>query len=219
MNVALLVIGDGRADYLEATCQSIARHAGWVDHALMIDDSGDRFHELHVDCNYPDYTIRHGGRRGMAGAVQAGFDLVLSTPATHVLWIEEDMMLTRDLPVRQATHTLDANPALAQMCFRREPWWGSPDEQREHDQLAAICSLAPNWYTKDTYTVHDYIFSLNPCVIPRRILEHGWDSDNEAGMTAKLLTLGYLFGSWGTPDVHQSWAQHIGDARSVGWRL
>lgn len=160
----------------------------------------------------------------MAGAVQAGWDAILRYGVDYVLWMEEDMVLTRTPPIAQAAEVLDDHPTLAQMCFRREPW--APEEYP--DQLAAIvrqASHSNDWTcSKGTYTVHDFIFSLNPSIIPARILEMGWPSGpigvgNETGMTERLEAAGYTFGSWGHPNDGQSWCRHIGDARADGYAL
>ncbi len=221
MNLAVCVIGDGRGEFLRQTVDSIGTHVFYKDlRGVMVDDSGDLDYGLYLDEEYYGWSIVHGGRRGMAGAVQAGFDAVLATDAEYVLWVEEDMMLTRYLPIPEALAALEAHPNLAQMCFKRE----AIDPSEGDDQLAAILARAAFSRTHEAFTTHDVIFSMNPCLIPRRVLEVGWPAGpigvgNEDGMTRKLLDEGFVFGSWGHVG-DEPWARHIGYAvRSSGYRL
>jgi GT2 family glycosyltransferase len=219
---ALLVIGNGRIDMLHQSVEAALTLLPPFDHLLMVDDSGDPKVRRELDRTYPDFVIQHNDTNlGMALAVQAGFDLVLSTSARHVFWLEEDMLLTQAPPVDAAVRILDANPDLAQMCFRRDP----ADPTEMPDQLVAICNKSPHVTTHELYTVYDFLFSMGPCVIPRRILEVGWPSGpigvgNEDGMTQRLLAKGYRFGSWGHPGDGQSWGRHDGYARrGAAWQL
>jgi len=218
--IALVVIGNGRTDMLAETVASAVEFLPAPAWLLMVDDSGDLGVRSHLDETYPEFLIQHHDRNlGMAAAVQSGFDLALSTSARFVFWLEEDMVLTAAPPVDEAARVLDHNDWLAQMCFRREPVSGNPSEAQHGDQLAAICEQA-KWSRGDAgWTSHDFLFSLNPCLIPRRILSLGWDKNNEAGMTSRLMQEGFLFGSWGRPGDGQSWARHIGDRRGAKWRL
>ncbi len=219
MKLGVLVIGNGR-EYLHETVPAIAPNVTspiWA--RMMIDDAGDRAWTLDLATRYPEWTIRATGQAGMAAAVQAGFDLAIEHDVDQVLWIEDDMLLLRPLPIAQASAVLDSHHELAEMCFKREPF----DVSEGSDQLAAICGLAANSGAKATYTWHDFIFSLNPCLIPRRVLELGYPAGplgigNEAGMTTKLLEAGYVFGSWGHVG-DPPYARHLGLMRGASWRL
>lgn len=230
MNYALVVIGNGRLSYLEKVIDSAFNYLPTPNHLLMVDDSGNRevANELHR--NYPDFTTRsHVHNQGMAAAVQSGFNLVKETDAEYIFWLEEDMELIATPPLEDAVKVLVSHPHLAQMCFRREPWWGSPVEMQLGDQLAAIASQARTSVAvvnrSEIWTEHDYIFSLNPCLIPRVIIDtYTWPSGpigigNETGMTNQLLDDKWLFGSWGVPGDGQVWARHLGEERGKQWQL
>lgn len=230
MTYALLVIGNGRLDYLHKVVEAAEEHLHDADAYLMIDDSGRPEINREIARTYPDWeTLHHSSNWGMAKAVQSGFEHVLSTACDYVFWLEEDMLLTARPPIHDAISVLDNHPtSLAQMCFRREPWWGSPAEMQHGDQLTAIVEQADDAITvhwhEHVFTAHDFIFSLNPCLIPRHILEMGWPSGpigvgNETGMTNRLKKRGYQFGSWGTPGDGQTWARHLGEQRAAQWQL
>jgi hypothetical protein len=219
MKLGVLVIGNGR-EYLHQTVPHIHENIlSPITARMMIDDSGDAQWSTMLAARYPEWVIHSTGHVGMAGAVQAGFDLALRYDVDHVLWLEDDMLLTRPLPIAQAVAVLASRSDLAQMCFKREPF----DPSEGDDQLAAIVHLAPHSGTKATYTWHDYLFSLNPCLIPQQILRMGWPSGpigvgNEDGMTRMLREAGFVFGSWGHVG-DPAYARHLGWQRSAAWRL
>lgn len=218
--IALVVIGNGRTEYLRPVVNAAIEHLPGFDAYLMVDDSGDPQVRRQLDRWYPGWIIEHHAEnRGMAAAVQSGFDLALDVGARHVFWLEEDMVLTDQPPIDEAITVLEQSPGLAQMCFRRAPVYGNQYEAAAGCQLSAIIAQAGRVFEWPTYTEHDFLFSLNPCLIPRRVLEAGWDADNEAGMTAKLREQGFMFGSWGHASDGQVWARHIGERRGPRWRL
>lgn len=216
MKLAVLVCGDGRREYLAQSLLAIRDNVLHpINARLMINDEADPAYCAYLDTTYPEWKIVHTGRVGMAGAVQAGFDLALAHDPDCVLWVEDDMVLTRQLPLREAAQVLDERQHFAQILFKREAVPGDGAD----DQLQALMdrSSVPMQFSQ-RYVVQDYIFSLNPCLIPKRILELGYDTDNEAGMTKKLLDKGFVFGVWGHVG-DEPYARHIGTTRSDQWRL
>ncbi len=185
----------------------------------MVDDSGDPRYGRMLDGLYPEFVIDHGGRRGMAGAVQHGFELAASFDPDYVLWIEEDMLLTRDLPVSAAVDALEAHPNLVQMCFPREVC----DPSEGADQLATIVERAEFPTQKRDFVQHDFLFSLFPGLIRGTALPLLMDpcpegSGIEDWLTGLSLRAGLMFGAWGRPG-NTPYARHIGYAqRSAGYR-
>lgn len=222
MKLTVVVIGDGRYEYLKQTVQVITANVLHpITARIMVDDSGDPDYGLMLDEMYPEYLHDHGGRRGMAGAVQAGFRLALDTDPDYVLWIEEDFVLKRQLPIAQVTQVMNSHDHLAQMLFQRQPL--SPDELATGSVIGGMKAASPYWQTHHSYVEHTAIFSMNPCIIPRRVLAMGWPSGplgvgNEAGMTRKLLESGYTFGVWGS-GKDAPYCEHIGEVRADDWAL
>jgi hypothetical protein len=213
-SLALVVIGNGRLPLLLQAVHAANRYID-ADYYLMVDDSGDKdvHHELfHA---YPEFYITsHITNRGMAAAVQSGFNLVRDTDATHIFWLEEDMVLTGPPPVEQAIIELTKYPRLSQMLFERQPL--SPEEQAG----GSVHSALNAFHDYGNWVMHRTIFSLNPCIIPRHIIDHyDWPSGpigvgNETGMTRQLLADGYTFGCWKGEMV-----EHIGWERGAAWQL
>lgn len=206
MSLALLVVGNGRLDYLRQAIDSLDVEA---DHYLMIDDSGDAQVARTLDREYPDFEIRHHiNNMGMAWAVQGGWDMVLATDATHLLHWEEDFTQVGPLPVQEAINILDAQHDISQILFQRQPI-----TPQEVEAGSVVGAMNPTYL--GTWALQRHIFSLNPCIIPRRTLELGWPAGNEAEMTRRVLDEGWSMGVWlDGPLVH-----HIGDHRAPNWQL
>lgn len=152
-------------------------------------------------------------RLGMSGAVNAAWDWARAADVDYLLHVEEDFRFTADIDVHALADLLDEDPTLAQVVLKRQPW--SPEEHR----AGGIIECHPLDYTDlPGHVVHQRIFSLNPCLIPRRILDLGWPAGNEAEMTTNLVARGYRFAFLG----HRSdppRVEHVGAERGIGWRL
>jgi len=160
---------------------------------------------------------------GMAGAVQAGFKWALDAAADYVLWVEEDFRLI-DLPLDGMRYVLERNPHLSQVVLKRQPW------SREEVAAGGQIETNPGAYSQHqgygrnvSWVEHSTLFSLNPCLIPRRTLELGWPSGplgvgNESGMTQRCLDAGMRFAYYGKLD-DPARCEHVGHIRGSGWRL
>jgi hypothetical protein len=220
MKIALVVIGDGRGDMLHQSTKAVTEHVLHpISARIMVDDSGDPEYGATLDEAYPEFLIDHGGRRGMAGAVQHGFALAAGYDPDYVLWIEEDMLLTRILPIGDAVDVLESHRYLVQMCFPRDVC----DPSEGTDQLASIVGKASFPTQKPKFVQHDFLFSLFPCLIRGSALPLLMDpcpegSGIEDWLTGVALREGFMFGAWGRPG-EPTYARHIGYAqRSVGYR-
>lgn len=174
MTVALLLIDDGREDYLDRCLESLAEHLPPVDACVMVNDSD---HEL-----------------GFSGAIQAGWDAVLETDCKYVAHLESDFLLTERVPIRFMQLILEHDPTLAQIALLRQPWndreqaaggiiQQDPDSYEEHE------SVAGKW------TTHSVCMTTNPSLYPRHIVERGWPQvpASEGVFSAQLREDGYRF--------------------------
>jgi hypothetical protein len=156
-------------------------------------------------------------RLGLAGAARAAWEWALDTGADYLIHIEEDFTFVAPVELDHMRILLDRHPHLAQIVLKRQPAPTSPEE------LAAggIIEQDPDAYTQwhdghRSWVEHRKIFSLNPCLIPRHVLELGWPDGNEAEFTQTCLGKGYRFAFYGhradPPRV-----MHHG-VRSQGWK-
>lgn len=199
MTVGCVVVSD-RGDLYLPGCLKELEADSWLPH--VIDDS------------------THG--LGMAGAVRAGFQWALDNDCDYVLWWEEDFRFGPEMttvPFGGMKYVLESRPELAQVVLKRQPW------NFHEQQCGGIIEANPTAYTEHSspgqhvhWTEHREIFSLNPCLIPRRVLELGWPDGNEAEFTERCLTAGLRFAFYGKK-YDPPLVEHIGFQRGEGWRL
>lgn len=164
------------------------------------------------------------GHLGMAGAVQSAWDLALAADIDYLFHIEEDFVFTTPVDLQHLAAILDEQAGLAQMCLVRQAW--SPEERAAGGLIAANAPAYELRYSPTLRTMwmeHDRLFSLNPCLIPRRVLELGWPSGelgvgNEAGFTERCRAAGYRFAYYGSP-VDLPRVEHIGAERGANYHL
>lgn len=153
---------------------------------------------------------------GMAEAIRQAWEAALDRDWDYLLHWEEDMLPLTAPPIEEAVKILDADRTLANIVFKREPW--SAEEHEAGDVITSSVAHAKTWEDCGTHTTHDHIFSLNPCLIPRPVVELGWPSGNEAQMTSELREAGWRFAFYGVAgDVPL--VRHIGQERGTGWAL
>lgn len=211
--IALGVLTDGRFDYLHETLRSASEHLPEVTYRYIVDDTGTGESGSYLKEHYPTWAvIHHDTRRGLAGAVQSSWEHALDLDVEYLFHLEDDFTFTRTVQLAKMAKVLDGYPACAQMLLKRQPL--SPEELAAGDVLAAMDPR--NSFGR--WTSHFRIFSLNPCLIPRKVLERGWPEGNEAEMTSNLLNAGFYFGVWGSVSDPPA-VTHIGQRRSPGWQL
>lgn len=208
MKVALIVITDGRWDYLLDTMES-ANNALDCDFAqkLLIDDSG-------FGGSTPEFdgftTVKHTERQGLVGAIQSAWDHV-DPSIDYIFHLEDDFVFLERIDVMHMISYLEKNPRLAQMALMRQAW--SPEERL----AGGIYRMHPHDYTvKIGYYEHKRLFTFNPCVYPKIITEYGAGTESE--LTEQLLKMEYKFAYYGQPE-DQPRAFHIGIRRSIGYKV
>jgi len=210
MSVALVVVTDGRWSYLN---QMFGSAGQWLtypfSHVRVVDDSGGP-----GPGSWPDgvEVVRHPLRRGLAAAVQSAW-AGLPDDVEFVFHVEEDFVFTEPVDIDGMAMVLKEHGRLAQLVLKRQPW--SPEEQA----AGGIIEMHPHRYRQQGgWVEHQRIFSLNPCLIPREVVDMGWPAGNEAEMTTRLVAAGWSFGFWGRRDDPPR-CLHIGARRSAGWML
>lgn len=240
MTTVLVVIGNGRFQYLKRAVESASKHLV-VDAMVMVNDTGNPAYAPVLNETFPDFDIivSHGSNKGMAMAVQSGWNAAIAMyDADYVFHLEEDFVLTEDLDLDAMRHVLATNEHLASLVLKRQAW--AAEEVAAGGQIPL--TEARGWpcieHTQAVYedgsdefdkyrmvhwVEHESLFSLNPCLIPRRALDLGWPSGplgtgNESGMTTRCLGAGMKFAYWGAKDDPPR-AEHIGYMRGGEWQL
>lgn len=209
MSVALVVVTDGRWQYLEEMLRSARRFLNYpFAHLRLVDDSGGGRTVV-----WPDgfEVIRHPQRRGLAAAVQTAWS-GLPPEIDLVFHLEDDFVFAEPVDVDAMAMMLKEHGRLAQLVLKRQPW--SPPEVA----AGGIIETAPGEYRqRDGWVEHTRIFSLNPCLIPREVVDLGWPDGNEAEMTGRLVAGGWTFGFWGRREDPPR-VLHVGVQRSSAWK-
>jgi hypothetical protein len=213
--MALVVITDGRP-YLWETLASLSLVAPPFAHSILVDDSGCTAAES-VYGSF-ERVVTHEHRQGLAAAVRSGWEAADELGADFIFHLEDDWTFVTRPELQRMADVLTLEPHLSQISLKRQPW--NPTEVA----AGGFVEVNPDAYSPVargvvSWTEHRVCFSLNPCVIPRRIFERGWPTGNEAEQTYNLNDdPANRFAIWGTkfdpPCVH-----HIGVTRSPQWAL
>ena len=194
MRYTLLLITDGRDDYLTRTLCSAMVALPRPEAVVLVDD---RAHLL-----------------GFAGAIQSGWDRILQTDAEWIFHLEADFTFNEHVELA-AMAELAADEHVAQVALKRQPW--SPHEI----DAGGIIETDPDSYEEGqvnghTYTAHRKFFTTNPCLYRRDIAERGWpqEAESEGKFGIRLFEDPAVVSTfWGgkadPPKVH-----HIGDTRA-----
>jgi hypothetical protein len=205
MTVGCVVVSDRGDLYLPQCLEALAPPMqDWTVPFHVVDD---REHKL-----------------GLAGAARAAWQIALDEGWDFLLHWEEDFLPNELLPLENMVEMLEIDrvrpdgPQLAQIVLKRQPW------STEEIAAGGIIEKDPDDY-RDVFilglpmVVHRRIFSLNPCLIPRWVLELGWPDSNEAGMTERLcVDPNVLFAYYGKLD-DPPLVTHVGTVRGTGWSL
>ena len=194
MRYTLLLITDGRDDYLTRTLTSALVNLPAPERVVLVDD---RAHIM-----------------GFAGAIQHGWNQILATDAEFIFHLEGDFTFNAPVDL-DAMVSLAADPHIAQVALKRQPW--NPQEV----DAGGIVETDPDSYDEGqheghVYTAHRKFFTTNPSVYRRDIAERGWpqEANSEGKFGIRLFEDPHVVSTfWGgkfdAPLVH-----HIGDTRA-----
>lgn len=187
MSLCLMVIDDGREDYLE---RCLASHVPDAAFTVKVSD--------------PDHVL------GFAGAIQRGWEQVLATGAEWVFHLESDFTLDERVPLQRMIALLEALPHLAQVSLKRQA-------VNEREKAAGgIVEADPDDFTdRDGWTEHRRYFTTNPSVYSTRLCERGWpqQAHSEGVFTHQVLADDLSFAIWGQKSDPPK-VTHIGERRT-----
>lgn len=241
MTTALVVINDGRREYMGPAMASLDHLHGDIGARAIIDDSGDLDNLTMLRHDYPTYYVaHHEQRQGLAAAVRTAWAWALETGAEFVFHFEQDFVLTEDIDLDAMAMLLRAEPSLAQLVLKRNPWSQlekdaggqmeiAPDEYLDCSATLESVYNEVELYVEEFYwTEHItenakalHVFSFNPCLIRREAIEaffanHG--DGLERGVTDAVLAAGFHLAYWGRR-TDPPRAEHIGVNRSAAYKL
>ncbi len=215
MTITLLVMDDGRKEYLEQAMASMYHLKGPIARRVIHDDAGNRGHTKWLRDTYPNWEIHSTpARSGFAGAYRNAWHLLDGT-CDYVFSTEQDFVFTRDVPLEAMAAVLaDRHPHLAQLALRRQPW---NDAERA---AGGIVEQSPDDYPEHRdehgeWLEHRKFFTTNPSLIPAWVLQRPWpggaNSEGRFGL-ALFTDPAKRAGFWGSMTSGE-WVQHIGTER------
>jgi glycosyltransferase involved in cell wall biosynthesis len=142
MTLSLVVISDGRLEYLHQCVESF-KHLPMelFEDRIVVNDSASNGSADYYKKLFPEWRIiSHAERRGLTGSVNSAWD---AANGEYLFHVEEDFVFNRPVEIDAMRWVLDKHFELAQICLLRQPSPYSPAE------LAAggIVEMEPSAYT------------------------------------------------------------------------
>lgn len=232
--ICLLVMTDGRVDYLRDTIASFDAMAvpqRIVTRRVLHNDSPDPDFGAWLAHTYPGFEIvpswkaLQGQRSGFTGAIRSAWSHLRHSPGPErfVFHLEEDFTFNKAVPLDVMAWVLDEHPEVAQMALRRQPW---SDTEKA---AGGVVETAP-WEYQDRsdaeperwiaeWLEQRLFWTTNPSLYRMGLIDHDdWpDVEHSEGIfTHHLLEDPDLrFGYWGARDSGE-WVTHIGHRRTGG---
>lgn len=229
MTIALCIPTDGRDDCLGRTVAAIeAQVDGDITEWYLFDDTGDLSHRDKLADWYPHFTVLTAGKRlGFGGAIANAWSyLTAHSRAQWVAWFEDDMVPARRVPLDDMVALSVAQPHLAQVALRRQPW------NAEERAAGGYVEANPDSYVERVDGGHRWLettrnWTTNPSVYRIDLCALGWPSgahsEGRYGFALRDYGLPWgipgeevRFGLYGGLVDGREWIHHIGDVRVGG---
>lgn len=217
MTIALLIMTDGRRDYIHKTIESASNMlVGPITEKWMHDDSGDQNNRQWLKDQFPDFIhIGDGPRRGFGGAYSFAWRTLREhTKADFVFNLEDDFLFNREIPLEAMAKVLDENPHILQMALRRQAW------NNEERAAGGVIERWPDQFNQeDGWISHRMFFTTNPSLYRKSLLERQWptNKDAEGHFAISLFKENpkNVSGYWGVKS-DGPWCEHIGIKQAGG---
>jgi hypothetical protein len=194
--ITVLVMSDGRGDYLEQTIPSFEEMvSGTITRRVIHDDSGNSEYHRWLINAFPEYeVVVTGKRRGYSGAVQSAWAALKNDTNRFTFHLEDDFLFNRPVDLDELAEFLAEKEWLAQVSLRRGPWGR---------EVVGFVEDNPGWYVERSdrryrWLESRYVYTMTPHLYRSELRAVGWpDGDGgETNWTAKLLQTGL---PWGVP--------------------
>lgn len=216
--IALLVMTDGRTEYISQTIESAeSKLKGPITERWMHDDSGDEGHRQWLRSAFPTFThLGEGLRRGFGGAYAFAWKiLAVRSEASFIFGLEDDFIFNREIPLEAMIEVLNANPHIYQMALRRQAW--------NSEEIAAggvIQRWPDNFHQEDGWISHRMFFTTNPNLYRKSLIEtrtypNVKDAEGHFSLSIVNEEPDAQFGFWGQK-TDPPWVTHTGRMRGAG---
>lgn len=214
MTITLVVMTDGRLDYLGRSLTTTNRLHGPITRRVLHDDTGDDDYRDELRDLYPDWeVIGTPQRAGFGGAYRSMWSWVRTYDTNpFVFTTEDDFRFTRDVDLAAMATVLASHPYLSQLALRRQPW---NDVERA---AGGIVESNPDAYTdRGTHLEHRLFHTTNPSLMRRDMFtDYDWPtglhSEGRFGRALCDSDPHIHAGFWGSRNSGE-WVEHIGAER------
>lgn len=214
MTIALLVITDGRKEYIHKTIESASLNLeGPMGPMFMFDDSGEELHRRWLRINFPNFELIYKPiRQGAGGAINSAWEHIKQYDFDYVFHLEDDFTFNRKIPLNDMIRVLENNSNVFQMALRRQAW-----NNNEIEAGGVIEQWPDKFHQQDGWISHRMFFTTNPSVYRKLLIETRdypdiKDSEGHFTVSIKESDPDNLFGYWGQK-TDAPWVTHIGSLR------
>lgn len=211
MTIALLVITDGRKEYIHKTIESASLNLeGPMGPMFMFDDSGEELHRRWLRINFPNFELIYKPiRQGAGGAINSAWEHIRQYEFDYVFHLEDDFTFNRTIPLNDMVRVLEDNPHVYQMALRRQAW------STEEIRIGGIIEKHPEeFHQQDGWISHNMFFTNNPnlyrkSLIETRVFPNVKESEGHFTIGIRASDPYAQFGYWGQK-TDPPWVEHIG---------
>lgn len=224
--VAIVVRTGGRPEnwparraYLEQMLESLDRHVAYeptVARVVFADwDQPFRAELSELAERHGFYVVGGEENLGFTSSMDRlwGYLNSRTWPFDYAFLVEDDFLFERDVDLDAMIQALEANPHLVQMALLRDACY--PAEREKGGILGhPIDAFDPAGADGSAWLEHQRFFTLNPTLIPRRILGEPWPrtQHSEAVFGRRLFEdPDRRAALWGTGEP---WVRHLGEVRA-----
>ena len=213
-NTTLLMMTNGRKEYLERALSTLGKLHGNFTRILIHDDSGVSDYQTWL--RGLGHEVVTTERVGFIGAMTSAWDKLKEDSNEWVFHLEEDFLFLDDIYVDNMIDVVKNHDYIKEMVLLRQPIGG-----RELKKGGIIASHPERYEDKtdgaNCWVEHRVGFSCNPCVYRKSLIyEHPWpnmpNSEREYGRVL-LKDPNTKCAYWGK-STDKPIVMHIGDVRS-----
>jgi glycosyltransferase involved in cell wall biosynthesis len=189
-NVSLVIITDGRLEYLEKTMNSLYNNVKYpfVEKIIVNDCIDIRFRNKVKELAdiYSFFTINHNTKMGFARVYNTAWKRIWPS-SDFVFSTEDDFTFNEEIDVEKMIEILEYDRNLVQVALKRQAW------NEEEKKAGGIVELWPDQYEEKnvgdlSWTEHRQFFTTNPSLISKWVIDRGWPlvPDSEGIFTHEL---------------------------------
>lgn len=209
--IALLVMTDGRRDYIHQTIASAScKLDGPIGPLFMFDDSADDNNHQWLRTNFPGFQLIYKDtRQGFGGAIQSAWNHIRQYDFDYVFHLEDDFTFNRTIPLYDMVDKLEENPYVYQMALRRQAW-----SSEEKIAGGVIERWPESFHQQEGWISHRLFFTTNPSLYRKSLIEtrtypNVKDSEGHFSQSIIMSDPEAKFGYWGDK-TDAPWVEHIG---------